>query len=64
MMGVPVKLRTLLQREGLDLDVLSPSEQRHALSMIREARASGTVAERTADLVLFLRARTKAVRCR
>jgi hypothetical protein len=57
----PAQLRALLEREGLDLDVLSPTERRHALSMIREARASGTVAERTADLLLFLKERAKAV---
>jgi len=55
----PASLITLLEREGLSLNVLSPSEQRHAVSMIREARAGGTVAERTADLVLFLKERRK-----
>lgn len=55
---IPADLATLLNREGLSLDVLSPSERRHALSMIHEARADCTLAERTAGLVSFLLARS------
>ncbi|MGH3871666.1 MAG: HAD family hydrolase [Pseudonocardiaceae bacterium] len=56
---VPANLRSLLERQGLSLDVLSPSDRRHALSMIREAKSDETVAERTADLVRFLEERVK-----
>jgi FMN phosphatase YigB (HAD superfamily) len=59
---VPADLATLLNREGLSLDVLSASERRHALSMIHEARADGTLAERMADLVSFLLARSEKER--
>lgn len=56
----PASLRTLLASQGLSLDVLSPSDQRHALSVIREARTDATVEERTRDLVRFLMERGKA----
>lgn len=55
----PAELRALLDAEGLSLDVLSASDRRHALAMIREARSSTAVSERMADLVLFLRDRGK-----
>ncbi|MGF1425336.1 HAD family hydrolase [Kitasatospora sp. LaBMicrA B282] len=51
---VPASLRALLAEKGLSLEVLSAADQRHALSMIYEARADSTVTERTADLVRFL----------
>ncbi|MFC6084179.1 hypothetical protein [Sphaerisporangium aureirubrum] len=51
---IPASLSGLLEQKGLSLDVLSPSDRRHALSMIHEARAGSTLAERTADLVRFL----------
>jgi FMN phosphatase YigB (HAD superfamily) len=56
---VPADLNALLEREGLRLDVLSPSDRRHALAMIREARSTATISERMADLVLFLKDRRK-----
>lgn len=56
---VPADLHALLEREGLRLDVLSPSDRRHALAMIREARSTATISERMADLVLFLKDRRK-----
>jgi phosphoglycolate phosphatase-like HAD superfamily hydrolase len=54
---VPADLASLLERKGLSLDVLSASDRRHALSMIREARTASTVAERTAELVRLLEER-------
>ncbi|GLK99219.1 HAD family hydrolase [Dactylosporangium matsuzakiense] len=56
---VPAGLNALLEREGLRLDVLSPSDRRHALAMIREARSTATISERMADLVHFLKDRRK-----
>ncbi|GAB3838131.1 HAD family hydrolase [Dactylosporangium cerinum] len=58
----PADLRALLDREGLSLDVLSASDRRHALAMIREARVTETVTERMADLVLFLKDHAKGAR--
>lgn len=54
---IPAALRSLLEHKGLSLDVLPPSDRRHALSMIHEARAGSTAAERAADLVRFLEER-------
>ncbi|HZM82432.1 MAG TPA: HAD family hydrolase [Candidatus Limnocylindrales bacterium] len=56
---IPAGLRGVLEGYGLSLDVLSTADRRHALSMIREARSDTTVAQRTADLVRFLRERSK-----
>jgi FMN phosphatase YigB (HAD superfamily) len=56
---IPAGLRRVLEDQGLSLEALSPSDRRHALSMIREARSDSTVAERTADLVRFLQERSK-----
>jgi FMN phosphatase YigB (HAD superfamily) len=56
---IPASLRSVLDGHGLSLDVLSAADRRHALSMIREARSDSTAAERTADLVRFLRERSK-----
>ncbi|MDH6108193.1 FMN phosphatase YigB (HAD superfamily) [Kitasatospora sp. MAP12-15] len=58
---VPASLHRLLEEKGLSLDVLSAADQRHALSMLHEARADSTVAERTADLVRFLEDRTSKI---
>jgi FMN phosphatase YigB (HAD superfamily) len=54
---IPVALRGVLDCHGLSLDLLSPADRKHALSMIREARSGSTVAERTADLVRYLQER-------
>lgn len=56
---VPAGLERLLAEKDLSLDVLSSSERRHALAMIREARAEETVNGRIADLVHFLEERTE-----
>jgi len=56
----PADLTALLDREGVTLDALSPSDRRHALAMVREARAGATAADRMADLVLFLKERKKS----
>jgi FMN phosphatase YigB (HAD superfamily) len=56
---VPAKLRGVLAEQGLSLDGLSPADRRHAISMIREARSDSTVAERTAELVRFLKNRSE-----
>jgi FMN phosphatase YigB (HAD superfamily) len=56
---IPASLRAVLEDHALSLDSLSPSDRRHALSMIREARSESTVAERTADLVRFLQERNQ-----
>ncbi|MFJ6200051.1 HAD family hydrolase [Micromonospora sp. NPDC092111] len=55
----PADLKALLDAEGLSLEVLPPSDRRHALAMIREARSRAAVSARMADLVLFLRDRGK-----
>ncbi|MEV6930146.1 HAD family hydrolase [Dactylosporangium sp. NPDC051485] len=56
---VPANLHALLEREGLQLDVLSPADRRHALAMIREARSTTAISARMSDLVLFLKDRRK-----
>jgi FMN phosphatase YigB (HAD superfamily) len=57
---IPAGLRHALEAQGLSMDMLSTTDRRHALSMIREARDDSTAAERTADLVRYLRERSSA----